>query len=172
MLDRIDQYHVILQNRHLTMALNRISRPLQKCFGIHRLSAEHQSHFAKGMNWASMSHSFVSCILKRQSEILKMSSHALCFDEIYKQMVYKAHQGEFELYYDIDSFQNNKQIPRYQLEVAATMHKVDWERGTPYTYRIDDYQELIDSPCMFARKFNSSIDPDIIDRLYQHVMND
>lgn len=170
MVDRVDQYHIILQNRHFTMALNRISRPVQKCLGIHRLDTEYRTHFAKGMNWASTSYSFVACVLKSQSEILRMSNHALCFDEIYKQIVYKAHQDEFELYYDIDRSDKREQIPRYQLEVAATMHKVDWERGTPYTYRLDDYQELIDSPCMFARKFNSAVDRDIIDRLYQHVM--
>lgn len=169
-INRIDQYHIILKNRHITMALDRIIQLLQTCLGIHRLSNEKMDAFGKGMQWASMSHLFVSYILQEQEIILDLAHHALCFDEIYKQMVYKTHQDKFELYYDIDTSDKRGQMPRYQLEVSATMHKVDWERGTPYTYRLDDYQELIDSPCMFARKFNSAVDRDIIDRLYQHVM--
>ena len=49
------------------------------------------------------------------------------------------------------------------------MHKVDWNRGNPYIYRIDDYDELIHSKCMFARKFDSNVDKKIIDKLYSYV---
>ena len=170
MLSRIDQYHWIFNNRHLTMEFDRVNRIVQKCLGIHRLNDKNRAYFAKGMNWASMTQSFVKCILQEQEKILKLASHALCFDEMYKQMIYKAHQNEFQLYKEINLSEENLQIPRYHLEVAATMHKVDWSRGTPYTYRLADYNELISSPCCFARKFNSNIDRNIIDKLYEYIM--
>lgn len=170
MIDRIDQYHWIFNNRRLTINFDRLSRPVEKCFGIHRLNKEKFACFAKGMQWASITNSFVKCILQEQEKVLRMASHALCFDEMYKQMIYMAHRNEFQLYKEINLSEENLRIPRYRLEVAATMHKVDWERGMPYTYRTTDYNELINSPCCFARKFNSSVDRNIIDKLYEYVV--
>lgn len=170
MIERIDHYHWIFNKRYLTMRFNQLSRPVEKCLGIHRLNDKERACFAKGMNWASMTKPFLQCILREQEKIQKMARHTLCFDEMYKQMIYMAHQNEFQLYKGINLSEANIQTPRCQLEADATMHKVDWERGTPYTYRMSDYNELISSHCCFARKFNSSIDRNIIDKLYEYVI--
>lgn len=172
MIDRIDQYHFMSKNRHITMAMNRFTSPLQHLLGIHLAKRKDVECFAKGMNWASMTHAFVSCLLNEEERIMKIAQHALCFDEIYKQMVFNEHKGEFELYQEIKSPNETKGIPRYSLEVLSTMHKVDWARGTPYVYRSSDFNELIHSPCMFARKFNSDDDKEIIDHLFEYVMQE
>ena len=46
---------------------------------------------------------------------------------------------------------------------------IDWKRGLPYTYKIDDYQELMNSPAFFARKFSTKVDKEIIDKIYTSV---
>lgn len=32
------------------------------------------------------------------------------------------------------------------------MRKIDWNRGSPYTFVEDDYEEVISSPYIFVRK--------------------
>lgn len=170
MLARIDQYNINTANRHITMLLNRFTTILQNIIGIHRIkNTPDEKYFAKGMNWASMPASFVGCVLKEKSFVMHLAKHSLCFDEMYKQMVYLKHRDEFFLNFNMENSDKYKDIPRYKLEVMATLHKVDWERGTPYTYRISDYDELIHSHCMFARKFDSRIDKEIINRLFEDV---
>ena len=50
------------------------------------------------------------------------------------------------------------------------MRKIDWSRGGPYVWRKEDFEELIDSDCMFARKFDEKIDLEIIDLLYKRIL--
>ena len=51
----------------------------------------------------------------------------------------------------------------------AIMRYIDWKRGNPYTFEKNDYQLLIDSNMLFARKFSEKIDREIIDMIYQYV---
>ena len=46
------------------------------------------------------------------------------------------------------------------------MRYIDWDRGNPYVFRIDDYDALMKSDCMFARKFDEKIDKEIIEKIY------
>lgn len=171
-IDCVDKYHLLMSNRLATVRLNRLLVSIQKIVGIHRLSSkELKMFFAKGIEWASMTHSFIQCILSERCYIEKLARHSFAVDEIYKQMIYKKHADQFYLHYTFDESGNNvnRLMPQYELEVLATMHKVDWNRGNPYIYRIDDYDELIHSKCMFARKFDSNVDKKIIDKLYSYV---
>lgn len=51
------------------------------------------------------------------------------------------------------------------------MRLTDWNRGNPYVFRNEDYEELVQSKYIFARKFDEKIDEKIIDRLYEHIEN-
>ena len=46
---------------------------------------------------------------------------------------------------------------------------IDWNRGSPYTFRQADFQELMASDCMFARKFDETVDGAIIDEIGAQV---
>lgn len=55
---------------------------------------------------------------------------------------------------------------------TSTMRLIDFPRGagsSPYTWRESDYDELVASERLFARKFNPGVDREIIDLLVQHV---
>jgi hypothetical protein len=56
------------------------------------------------------------------------------------------------------------------------MRFIDWTRGTsvrhPYTFTIEDYELLRDAPHLFARKFDTKTDREIIERIYTHLMAD
>ena len=49
--------------------------------------------------------------------------------------------------------------------------KIDWQRGSPYTWQDKDFEELIGSDRLFARKF-SSADSHIILHICQHIMGE
>lgn len=164
-IERIDKYHWISSNRKHTMAVNRILMPMQRMMRIHRLEKEYiTQYFAKGMEWASMTHSFVLMLLKEKSTILKLIRYSLCADEIYKQTLFNIHASEFKLHKELKNPECTPGIMRHILEADATMHWADWKRGNPYVYRESDYNELIRSPYMFARKFSSTLDKEIINR--------
>lgn len=164
-IDRIDKYHWICRNRKITGLIdNHFVLPLQRILDVHRLKSEDLKYFAKGMNWASMTNAFVSCLLSEEKRILQWTRYSICSDELYKQMVFKMHQNEFKLHKKYDDLE--------WPEGNATMHWADWARGIPYTFCKDDYDELVGLPYMFARKFSSDVDRRIIDQLYAYVTRD
>ena len=52
------------------------------------------------------------------------------------------------------------------------MRKIDWERGNPYVWHEKDYDELINSEYLFARKFDENVDKNIIDKIYGKLVNE
>ena len=63
-------------------------------------------------------------------------------------------------------------LPPYAFEndFRACCRYIDWERGTPYTFGNNDYEELIHTgpDYLFARKFDYSAAPEVVDRLFRH----
>jgi len=56
-------------------------------------------------------------------------------------------------------------------DYVAIMRKIDWNRGTPYTWLKKDYEELINSEFLFARKFSETVDSEIIDKIFNKLYN-
>ena len=54
-------------------------------------------------------------------------------------------------------------------QFASSVRKIDFERGKPWVWRLEDYNELMSSDCMFARKFSSNVDKNIIDKIYKTI---
>lgn len=52
----------------------------------------------------------------------------------------------------------------------ASLRLIDWERGGPYVWRINDLDQLLSSNCFFARKFSMMVDEKIIDAILDYVM--
>lgn len=46
---------------------------------------------------------------------------------------------------------------------------IDWKRGRPYIWHIEDFSELISVEHLFARKFDENIDNEIIDKVYSYL---
>jgi len=49
------------------------------------------------------------------------------------------------------------------------LRHIDWNRGLPYVWHKNDYNELINCNDLFARKFSSEVDRDIIDLIYNQL---
>ena len=46
---------------------------------------------------------------------------------------------------------------------------IDWKRGNPYVFKKGDYNDLMNSKCMFARKFDLSVDEDIVNLIFNNL---
>lgn len=106
----------------------------------------------KGTNWASLSYPFVNYLVTNRDFVIKRFTGVLGPDEIYKHTLLLSSK-----YKDtIMSF----------LEISNSLRHIDWNRGLPYVWRKNDFKELKDCNELFARKFNSAIDKEIIDSIY------
>ena len=52
----------------------------------------------------------------------------------------------------------------------AIMRAIDWERGQPYVYRMEDLEPLLQSDYLFARKFDLKVDGEIVNALFQRLI--
>ena len=59
----------------------------------------------------------------------------------------------------------------YKWEKDSNMRLIDWNRGNPYVFKSSDFEELIKSDMLFARKFDCSVDKQIIDKIYSFINN-
>lgn len=150
---RVSQYH-LLQNvigrssGHI-IALVRILEErglqIQRLLRIDRTKTVNLT-FYKGAEWFSITHDMVLEILKEKTFIQKYCYKSLCADEIFIQTI----------------AMNSNLVHTI---VNDDLRFIDWNRGSPYTYRMCDFDLLMGSNKLFARKFNSSIDVQVIDKI-------
>ena len=147
---RLDNY--IEKIIHLT------SHKLQELFKVHR---HEEIEFQKGANWFSITQSLAAYVVDQESFIQETFKHTRCADEIYLHTL--IHNSEFKdtLYH-----------PHYDGSLEAFMRLIDWDRGSPYTFRQSDLEELTTSPYLFARKFDASVDSEIVLGLKEYLVSD
>ena len=66
-------------------------------------------------------------------------------------------------------FKNIENIYNKDDEFKSCVRKIDWNRGNPYVWTNDDFDELMRSDAIFARKFDNS-DMEIVKRIKKGVM--
>ncbi|MGM9580170.1 MAG: beta-1,6-N-acetylglucosaminyltransferase [Anaerovibrio sp.] len=127
---------------------------IQQIMGIER-------RFFVGDNWYSISERLARDFLSHEKEIMSKIKYTRNSDELVLQNFLGNKLDEYELYsYETE---NN---------VTATMRAIDWKRGQPYVWRKGDFFELMQSKCLYARKFDESIDVEIIDRIVEYVLKE
>lgn len=123
---------------------------IQSIIGTNRLKNT-QIKFMKGTNWFSITHEAALYALSKIKFIKTLFYKSICADELFLQTV----------------FENS---PLKDRIVYNSLRFIDWKRGNPYTFLIEDFQTLINSDCLWARKFNETIDADITMRIYQYLV--
>lgn len=126
----------------------------QKRIGIHR--ADNDIQYCMGANWVSITHKLVQFILINQAKIRKWFHASLCCDEFFIQTL-------------VWNSELKKNVFSLEDDYMACLRLIDWERGNPYVWRINDYEELIHAPHLFARKFDETVDFEIIDKMYRYI---
>lgn len=137
--------------------LDRILIGLQIIFKINRLRNSNYK-ICRGANWFSITHDLARDLVENKDILKEMYKYTAYPDEIFVQtFVYNSQylDNVYEL--------NN--------EYEGCMRFIDWNRGWPYIFRKNDFKDIIESNKIFARKFNSSVDKEIIDNIYTYVAN-
>lgn len=134
----------------IIIKLRKICNRIQLKLGIKR----HYSfkEFGYGDNWVSITSDFAKHIISQKDRILHDFRRTFCADEIYKQSLALEYSAK--------------------IYKAGSLRKIDWKRGLPYVWRDSDFNELINSDCLFARKFSNQVDSKIIEHIQNHILHE
>ena len=136
--------------------LNRISLKTQKKLDIFRSK---KIVFRKGTNWFSITDELAAYIVSKERWIKKTFSYSLCCDEVFIQtIVYNS------------MFVNGLYDYKFDNSLDSIMRLIDWNRGNPYVYQKEDFDELMNSDMLWARKFDSSIDTEVINLICKRII--
>lgn len=157
-INRVKYYHfcqnIVGRNKGFVYTVlgktNSALLKIQKMLKINRLKNVKMS-FYKGANWFSITHGLAVYVLKKEKEIQKHFRFTHCADELFLQTI--AMNSPFASKITNDNL-------RY----------IDWNRGGPYTFEENDFDELIKSDKLFARKFDEKKDFEIIKKIYSYLV--
>lgn len=120
---------------------------LQKKLGYSRIKGR-ENTFYKGANWFSITDELARYVLAKEKKIYKEFRYTMCADEIFLHTLV------------MNSIYAEK-------VVKDSMREIDWKRGNPYVFRLEDYDFLMKCGALFARKFLDTIDERIINKIVE-----
>lgn len=156
--NRVKYYHVFQEiigrsdtgiNKYIRILHNLLLK-WQSKLKVNRLG-ELENKIYKGSQWFSITNEFAKYVVENKKFIRKHFSMSVCSDELFMQTLVM--NSKFKD--NISNFQT-----RY----------IDWDRGTPYTFRTEDFNELISVDSLFARKFDEKIDKKIVNDIFNYVV--
>ena len=111
--------------------------------------------FAYGSQWVSISNDCVNYIISKRKEILDLYKNSTCCDEVFMQTLLR----NSPFYSKI--FNANGE--------NCNLRLIGWKRGRPYVWTSADFNELMASDAVFARKFDKT-DIQIVYKIMKAVM--
>lgn len=127
---------------------------LQKILGIKR---NYKMKLRKGSHWCIITDGFCKYLLKNKAYVLKAFRFTLCADEIWMPSILNSSPYKKNVF-DLDN------------PGRSCMREIDWNRGNPYVWQLEDYDQLVHSDRLFARKMNSSSLPLIHKLKENHIV--
>lgn len=126
---------------------------LQLLLGVRR---NEQVNFRKGTQWVSITEEFVGYLLQRKREVLKIYDHTFCADEIFVQTI--CWNSPFrERIYDANN------------ERHGCLRMIGWKDNQLEEWEEKDFDVLMDSDALFARKF-SGRHIGVIDKILKEIL--
>lgn len=123
----------------LTAPVRNLCLALQKLTGYSRRA---DAPFCKGSNWVSVTEAFCTHLLEQAPALRRRLTRTLCPDEIFVQTVLWNSPFRERLFSTADDI------------TKASLRHIDWQRGHPYVWQDADFDELMASGALFARKFS------------------
>lgn len=160
--NRLQTYHFMQNARQrypLIRKLDDLSLRLQSLLQVNRLKFC-TVRFQKGSQWFSITQAFAEYCLTHAAEYRQYFRFSKCADELFVQTLLQN-----------SPFLANRFLHEYDDE-HATMRFIDWDRGSsssPYVFHGEDYERILQSGMLFARKFDERVDTEIIRRIAQSV---
>ncbi len=135
--------------------LEKVSLKIQRTIGINRLKG---TSVYCGANWFSITNAFAKYVLSKSDWIYKTFNNGFCVDELFLQTLIMN-----------SAFKDNLYHPAEDNDCHGNMRFVDWKRGDPYTWKAENFDELINSDFLFARKFDINTDREICEKIYNYL---
>ena len=152
-IKRIKYYHFFVRYRRnnlLVEFLRRILLVPQFLF-INRLKKAFLK-FAYGANWCSLTYDAVSQIYDDFVKYRYIFEYTTSSDGLYKQMI---------LYSN----------PAFKIASEGALRYVDFseKKPSPKILRMEDFDKIMGSGCLFARKFDENVDKEVIDKILDKI---
>lgn len=129
----------------------------EKALGFDR-HKKNPIRFYKGANWVSITGEFAKYLMEHTDEIYRIYQKSMCCDEIFLQTLFMN-----------SDFKDNLYDKSFHNDYTMCMRYIDWNRGGPYVFRTQDYDLLMSSNMLFARKFDYELDHEIVDMIYDII---
>lgn len=98
-------------------------------------------HIKTGSQWCSITRQLAVDIVGQRKQMIKRFKHIFAADETFIQTyLYENHL--MDRVYHVDN------------EFESCCRYIDWNRGRPYVWQDEDFEELVNSPYLWARKFS------------------
>lgn len=147
--------------------LHKSLRLTQKKIGINRLKGCNDL-FSIGSAYFDITDQFARYVVSQKERIKENFISTFCADEIFIQWLWLNWPECNKLLYVNPEAVEHPYINR---QYSSVMRAIDWVRGKPYTFKMTDYEMLMNSGCLFARKLDDKIDVRLIDKLMQTILD-
>lgn len=104
-----------------------------------------------GGQWFSITHNFARYIIDQESLIKKNFGYGYCVDEVF-----------------LPTLVMNSPF-KHKVSPLMNIRYVDWNRGNPYTWQKQDFEELTSNNIFFARKFSYNEHPEIMENIKEYL---
>ena len=159
--DRVKYYYVFMESVREKSAIKRKPKTflrefflkLQKLLKIDRTKGK---EFQYGSNWFDITDDFAKYVLKNKPWVIKHFKKTCCADELFLQT----------LLFNSPFYSNNYYCLNEKNRILQRNRYTDWTRGQPYTFKKEDYNEIINIKSLFIRKFNYKNDAEIVNKLF------
>lgn len=151
------------EGKFRTRIVNHICKGLQMAVGY---SINRDVDFRFGSQWFSITDALARYVVAHEEWLERVFRHTTTCDEIFLPTL--VWSSPFR-----DSLFVPTAVPNQKEVNLANMRFIDWTRGEsirhPWTFRADDVELLESVPHLWARKFDETVDGEIIDRLYEKL---
>ncbi|MDE7414645.1 MAG: beta-1,6-N-acetylglucosaminyltransferase [Muribaculaceae bacterium] len=152
------------EGRFRTRIVNHIFKGIQMAVGF-RINRDVDFRF--GSQWFSITDGFARYVVDKEEWLEKVFRHTSTCDEIFLPTLIAASPFKNNLYHP-DPVKNQKEVN------MSNLRFIDWTRGEsirhPWTFRADDMDLLESVPHFWARKFDESVDAEIIEKIYNRLL--
>ncbi len=133
---------------------------IQKALGTDRTKKSLYTNWGYGSQFFDISDSFARYLCENADKIYRTFHWGFIIDELFVQTIW------LNSPYNIDGARyintegrRQKYIENIYMDINRA---IDWKRGSPYIYQQNDYRLLVESNCLFARKFDLNVDRKIV----------
>jgi len=146
------------KNNRFIYIVGRCLTKLQEAMGVNRI-AKATFEFQFGALWFSITKDLADYVVQREAWVKKHFQNTLCADELFLQTLVVN-----------SKFKDKLPETAYTGDYNACLRHIDWKRGNPYVFVEADFQELVESPQLFARKFDLGKDREIVMKLKNYLV--